>query len=83
MPVVARSKTWSSAARLLELRDRNPPGHGCLSVVSVVCCQVEIFWRADPSSRGVCGVQMSMIEETQGGGLSLQGLTGYDRNRFY
>jgi len=21
---------------------RIPPGHGCLSVVSVVCCQVEV-----------------------------------------
>jgi hypothetical protein len=28
-------------------------GHGCLSVVSVVCCQVEVSRRADPSSRGV------------------------------
>jgi hypothetical protein len=27
-------------------------GHGCLSVVSVVCCQVEPLRRADPSSRG-------------------------------
>jgi len=24
------------------LRVRIPPGHGCLSVVSVVCCQVEV-----------------------------------------
>ena len=32
----------SSAARLLRLWVRIPPGHGCLSVVSVVCCQVEV-----------------------------------------
>jgi hypothetical protein len=30
----------SAAARLQGLRVRNPPGHGYLSVVSVVCCQV-------------------------------------------
>jgi hypothetical protein len=32
----------SSAARLLRLWVRIPPVHGCLSVVSVVCCQVEV-----------------------------------------
>ena len=33
----------STAARLLRLWVQIPPGrHGCLSVVSVVCCQVEI-----------------------------------------
>jgi hypothetical protein len=33
----------SMVARLLGLWVRIPPGHGCLSVVSVVCCQVEVF----------------------------------------
>ena len=32
----------SAAARLLRSLVRIPPGHGCLSVVSVVCCQVEV-----------------------------------------
>jgi hypothetical protein len=33
----------SAVARLLGLWVRIPPGHGvCLSVVSVVCCQVEV-----------------------------------------
>jgi hypothetical protein len=32
----------SAAARLLGLRVRIPPGHGCLSLLSVVCCQVEV-----------------------------------------
>jgi hypothetical protein len=32
----------SAAARLLSLWVRILPGHGCLSVVSVVCCQVEV-----------------------------------------
>jgi hypothetical protein len=29
-------------ARLLRLRVRFPPKHGYLSVVSIVCCQVEV-----------------------------------------
>jgi hypothetical protein len=32
----------SAAARFLGSRIRIPPGHGCLSVVSVVFCQVEV-----------------------------------------
>ena len=32
----------SSAAHLLRIWVRIPLGHGCLSVVSVVCCQVEV-----------------------------------------
>jgi len=40
--MAARPKAESAAARLLGLRVRIPPGHGCLSLVSVVCCQVEI-----------------------------------------
>jgi hypothetical protein len=31
-----------AAARLLGLRVRIPQGYGCLSLVSVVCCQVEV-----------------------------------------
>jgi len=39
IPVAAQSK----AARLLRSWVRIPPDHGCLlSVVSVVCCQVEV-----------------------------------------
>jgi len=30
------------AVHLLGLRVRIPPGHGCLSVVTVVCCRVEV-----------------------------------------
>jgi hypothetical protein len=35
----------SAAARLLGLWVRIPPGKGCLSVVSVVCCQEEVCAR--------------------------------------
>jgi len=41
-PVAARSRDGSAAARLVELRNRIPLGHGCLSIVSVVCCKVEV-----------------------------------------
>jgi len=32
----------SVATRMLGLRVRIPPGHGCLSLSSIVCCQVEV-----------------------------------------
>ena len=35
-------RRWSATAHLLRLRVRIPSVHGCLSVVSVVCYQVEI-----------------------------------------
>jgi hypothetical protein len=41
--VAARSKAWVCGPRLLGLRLRIPPGDGCLSLVTVVCCQVEVF----------------------------------------
>jgi hypothetical protein len=31
-----------AAARLLRLWVQIPPGHGCLSIVRVVCCQIEV-----------------------------------------
>jgi len=34
---------WYEAARLLGLRVRIPPWHGCQSLVSVMCCEVEVF----------------------------------------
>jgi len=38
-----RQRRRSAAARLLRSWVRIPPGgNGCLSVVSVVCCQVEV-----------------------------------------
>jgi hypothetical protein len=49
----------STAARLLGLWVRIPPGHGCLSLVSVVCCQVEVSttgWSLVQRSPTECGV---------------------------
>jgi len=40
--LAARSKAWVCGLSLAELRVRNPPGHGCLSFMCVVCCQIEV-----------------------------------------
>ena len=43
VPVAARSKAWVCGRSPAEIVGSNPKGgHGCLSVVSVVCCQVEV-----------------------------------------
>ena len=47
-----RLRRKSAAARLLRLWVRIPPGHGCLCVVSVVCCQRSLR-RANHSFIGV------------------------------
>jgi len=41
--VAARSEELVPAARLLGKRIESRQGHGCLSLVSVVCCQVEVY----------------------------------------
>jgi len=43
VPVAARSKAYVCGSSPAEIVGSNPSGrHGCLSVVSVVCCQVEV-----------------------------------------
>jgi hypothetical protein len=43
MPVAAHSKAWVCGRSLAGIAGSNPTGgHGCLSVVSVACCQVEV-----------------------------------------
>jgi hypothetical protein len=59
IPVAARSKAWSVAARLLGFGFESRRGHGCLSVVSVVCWQVEVSasgWSLVKRSPTDCGV---------------------------
>ena len=49
----------SVASRLLRLRVRIPRAHGCLSVASVVCCQVDVTacgWSLVQKSLTECGV---------------------------
>ena len=56
----------SAAARLLGLWVRIPPGHECLSVVRVVCCQVEISatsWSFVQSSPTDYGAPLHVIYE--------------------
>ena len=44
VPVAARSKTWVCGRSHAGIAGSNAAGggQGCLSVVSVVCCQVEV-----------------------------------------
>jgi hypothetical protein len=49
IPVAERSKAWSAAAGLLEMRVRIPPGLEYLSDVIVVCC----------AGRGLCDVPIT------------------------
>jgi hypothetical protein len=43
IPVAARSKTWVCCRSVAGTVGSNPAGgHGCLSILSVVCCQVEV-----------------------------------------
>jgi len=43
VPVATRSKLYVCGRSPAEIVGSNPArGHGCLSLVSVVCCQVEV-----------------------------------------
>ena len=42
VPVAARSKAWVGGRSLAEIVGSNPTGGMAISVVSVVCCQVEV-----------------------------------------
>ena len=53
-----------AAARLLILCFRIPPGRGCLSVVSIVCCQVEVSATSRSLVQGSptdCGASLCVI----------------------
>ena len=69
-PLISRSR-WprglrrtSAAARLLRSWVRIQSAHGCLSVVSVVCCRVDVCalgWSLVQRSRTDCGASLSVI----------------------
>jgi hypothetical protein len=43
IPVAVRSKAWACGSSLTGIVGSNPArGHGYLSLVSVVCCQIEV-----------------------------------------
>jgi hypothetical protein len=60
IPVAALYKAWVYGRSLAGIVGSNPTGgHGCLSVVSVVCCQVEVYatgWSLVERSPTECGV---------------------------
>jgi hypothetical protein len=57
IPVAARCNAWVFGHSLAGIVGSNPArGHGCLSLVSVLCCQVEI------SASGCSPVQRSPTE---------------------
>jgi hypothetical protein len=54
IPVAVRSKAWVCGRSLAGIVGSNPAkGHGCLSLVSVVCCQVE-----------VCATGLSLVQRS-------------------
>jgi hypothetical protein len=70
IPVAVRYKAWVCGRSLTGIAGSNPTGgHGCLSVVSVVCCQVEVSatgWSLVRRSPTECGVsQMCVIVKPQ------------------
>jgi hypothetical protein len=57
----ARFEAWVCGRSRAGLWVRIPPGHGCLSLLSVVCCQVEVpasGWSLVQSSPTECGVSV-------------------------
>jgi len=59
-----RPRRGSAASHLLGLRVRILPGHRCLSVVSAVCCQVEVSatsWSFVQMSPADCGASLCVI----------------------
>jgi len=46
-------RQWVCGRSLAGIAGSNPPGHGCLFLVSVVFCQVQVSGSADCSYTGV------------------------------
>jgi len=60
-----RLRRRSETARLLRFWFRKPPGHGCMSIVSDVCCRVEVSatsWSLVQRSSTDCGAALCDIE---------------------
>jgi hypothetical protein len=68
IPVAVRSKAWVFGRSLTRIVGSNlTGGHGCLSLVSVVCCQVEVSatsWSLVQRSPTECGVSKVCDHET-------------------
>ena len=75
----------STAVRPQRSWVRIPMGHGCLSVVSVVCCQVEVSatdWSLVQRSPTDCGSSLCVIKKprTRGGYSPARGLQNTNHN---
>jgi hypothetical protein len=74
IPVAVRSKAWVCGRSLVGIAGSNPArGHGCLSLVSVVCCQVDVsvtcrsLVQRSPTECGVseCDREFSVIRRSR------------------
>jgi hypothetical protein len=67
IPVAERSKAWVCGRSFTGIVGSKPAGgHGCLSIVSVVCCQVEVSasgWSLVQRSPTKCGVSKKCDRE--------------------
>jgi hypothetical protein len=71
MPVAVRSKARVCGCSLAGYRVQILPAHGCLSLVSVVCCQVEVsatgrsLVQKSPTERGLseCDREASIMRK--------------------
>ena len=64
VPVAARSKAWVCGRSPAESGFESHRGHRCLSVVSIVCCQVEVSatsWSPVQRSPTDCGASLCVI----------------------
>ena len=62
--MAAQTKGWVCDCWLAEMRVRIPPGHGCLSLVSVACYLVEVSATGQSLVQTIpteCGMSMSRI----------------------
>jgi hypothetical protein len=79
MPVTTLSKGRSEVVRLLGLRVRIPPGYGYLSLVNVVCSQVEVSATGRSLVEGSpaeCGVSECHLETSRRGRRRATGVVG-------
>ena len=67
--MAARSKAWVCDRSPAEIVGSIPTGgHGCPSVLSVVCCQVEVSatdWSLVQMSTTDCGASLCVIKKTR------------------
>jgi hypothetical protein len=79
-PVVARTKAWIHAARLLRLRVRIPPETWLSVPANIVCCQRPLC-RADLSSTEILRSVLcpSVFEERLREGLGPLGLSSHEK----